>query len=211
MKGNGRSLRRRVFLGLIVLVVGAAAWGWWDHVRILTAMGNYLNAPSPSIHAELAFILGGGRSSRADYGAQLFKEGKVERFVLLGAGDLANVDGVVLLNEQQLLDGMLQALGVPPDRIERLPDVCESTEEEVKALKRYLDEHPHKSVVVITNDYHTRRSRWIFDKVFGADANTIQFAGAPTASARPNDWWKSIHGSYTYILEMMKLANDSIR
>lgn len=205
------SFKGRILLGLMIVLVAAASWAWWDHVRILTAMGNYLNASSPSVHAELGFILGGGRSSRADYGAKLFKEGKVQRFLISGAGEIADVDGVALLSEQQLLEGMLLALGVPKDRIERLPEECQSTEDEARALKRYLEEHRGISVVVITNDYHTRRSRWLFDKSLGSEANALQFAGAPTASAGPNDWWKSLQGSYTYVLEMMKLARESVR
>lgn len=205
------SVKSRLALGLLLVIVAAASWGWWDHVRILTAMGHYLNASSPSVNAELGFILGGGRSSRADYGAKLFKEGKVRRFLISGAGEIADVDGVALLTEQQLLEGMLQALGVPNDRIERLPEECQSTEDEARALKRYLTEHPGTRVVVITNDYHTRRSRWLFDKTLGSEAETLQFAGAPTASASPNDWWKSLQGSYTYVLEMMKLARESVR
>ena len=204
------SLKGRLAIGLLLLLAVGGTWFYLDHVRILSSMGRYLDASSPTVDAELGYILGGGRSSRADYGAQFYHHGKVKRFLISGAGEVADVDGVALLSEQQLLDGMLRALGVPAESIEKLPEICHSTEDEAKALARYLKEHPGTSVVIITNDYHTRRCRWLFADALGPEAEKLQFAGAPSGNASPDNWWKSLSGSYTYLLEMMKLARECV-
>lgn len=204
--------RRRRYLRWFILaaIVAGLAIVWVYRYHMLSSAGKYLNAPTNDVHADVGFILGGGRNTRADYAKRLLDEGRIDRIMIAGAGPLADVDGVTLLTEQELLAGMLEALGVPPEQIDKLPDICESTDDEARALARYLEKHPGTSVVVITSDYHTRRCRLIFDKVFAGKPNQILFAGAPTGIP-PDQWWKTPQGAAIYGLELIKLASAQLK
>lgn len=198
-------LRRGRWIGLGLLVLVAVA-GWLFRSRLLSPVGPYLNDPSPEVSAELGFLLGGGRSTRADLAASLYKQGKIQRILVSGAGPTADVDGVRLLSEQQILEGMLRALGVPEDAIVPLPDVVASTRDEAEALRRFLARRPAETVAIITSDYHTRRCRWIFSHALRGTAVRVQFVGAPGEVARPEEWWKNSEGRIAYGLEAIKLV-----
>jgi uncharacterized SAM-binding protein YcdF (DUF218 family) len=197
--------RRRLLRGFFIAAAAGVALAVVLHERILSAAGQYLIAADEAIDADVGFVLGGGRSSRADFAANLFEQNKIRRVLVSGAGGLADVDGVVLLSEQEILVRMLLALGVPEDRIERLIEPTASTEEEASALADYLTGHPDESVAIITNDIHTRRCRWIFSGALGSDAGRLQYAGCASGPASGKRWWTSADGTTPHLLEWIKL------
>jgi uncharacterized SAM-binding protein YcdF (DUF218 family) len=199
---EGLGAVRRRALGAVVPLVVALALAWLFRSTLLPPVGRFLHDadPNPS-----GFVLGGGRSTRADLAADLHRRGAVRRILVAGAGGVADVDGVRLLSEQEILVRMLRALGVPDEAVERLPDVAQSTEEEAAALRRRLQRRPASSVVVITTDCHTRRCRWIFSRALAGTPVRVQIAGAPGEAARPEDWWKTPEGRRSYGLEAIKL------
>ena len=95
--------------------------------------------------------------------------------------------------------------GVPAEAIVLLPGEVNSTADEARALKRYLEEHAGRRVAVVTNDYHTRRARWIFRNEIGDRAADLAFFGAPTDDFDAHDWWRSETGFRCYSDEYVKL------
>lgn len=45
--------------------------------------------------------------------------------------------------------------------------------------KQIVDKHHWRRLLVITSDYHIKRTRWIFKKIFGADYH-LKFLSAPS-------------------------------
>lgn len=198
--------RRWILAALLAMLLIAMIASFAFRHSLLTAAGRYLDVSATEVHADVAFVLGGGRSSRADCAAQLYKDDAIQRILLPGAGPPAEVDGVTLLSEQELLHGMLLALGVPEHAIERIPKECPSTEAEIQALGEYMKQHPHWTVAIVTNDYHTRRCGWMVDANLGDAARRVQFAGCPAGTSTPENWWKTPEGFLTYGMEWIKVT-----
>jgi uncharacterized SAM-binding protein YcdF (DUF218 family) len=58
----------------------------------------------------------------------------------------------------------------------------------------------------VTNDFHSRRARFVFREVIGDRANTLIVVSAPVDRFGPTDWWRSKEGMKIYLAEYLKLA-----
>ncbi len=73
--------------------------------------------------------------------------------------------------------------GVPGEAIQIDESAVLSTYDEAVLLKNYIDAHADtiSSVTVVTDPYHSRRARWIYQKVLGDE---IKVVIAPVPRAR---------------------------
>jgi uncharacterized SAM-binding protein YcdF (DUF218 family) len=79
--------------------------------------------------------------------------------------------------------------GVPKERIVPFPQDADDTREEAEALKTLVAQKGWKSVIIVTSNYHTRRARYIFRKVFPSDVK-IAMASARDADFDPSNWYQ---------------------
>jgi uncharacterized SAM-binding protein YcdF (DUF218 family) len=82
-----------------------------------------------------------------------------------------------------------------------------STVDEAMALRRYfLKTSMPKSLILVTSWYHTRRTYWIFSKVFD-DHNVDLYIKAASIETNPTGtWWNSEQGLVAVALEYIKFA-----
>ena len=106
---------------------------------------------------------------------------------------------------------VLEMRGVSSEKIELLPSVCTSTLDEAHALADYLDRSPDLRVAVVTNTFHTRRTRLLFSRVLGRRAGLVTFISAPTDCFSAQDWWHHEEGLVTYSTEYVKLLQALVR
>jgi uncharacterized SAM-binding protein YcdF (DUF218 family) len=194
-----RWLRR--LLPPVLLVLALALLHPW----LLPLAGAYLDASTPPHPVDDVLVLGGGADTRPFVAAALYKAGLAKRVLLptvLPSPESA--DGLVPA-DHEIMRHVLLKRGVPAEAIVLLPGEVGSTAEEARALGRYLDEHPGRRVAVVTNDYHTRRARWIFRTEIGVRAADLAFFAAPTDDFDASDWWRSETGFKRYADEYVKL------
>jgi uncharacterized SAM-binding protein YcdF (DUF218 family) len=139
----------------------------------------------PAAHADAIIVLGDDNfyGDRATQAAQMFRQG-VAPVVVASGRRLRPSAGISELIEHDLIER-----GVPRDRVERFAHDAENTREEAVALRRLAGEKGWKSVVVVTSNYHTRRVRYIFQKVFPR-AIEVSVASARDGSFDPEHWWE---------------------
>ena len=116
----------------------------------------------PAAHADAILVLGDDNfyGDRATEAAQLFRQG-VAPVVVASGRRLRPSAGISELMEHDLIER-----GVPKEKVVRFAHDAENTREEAVALRRLAREKGWKSAVVVTSNYHTRRVRYIFEKVF---------------------------------------------
>ena len=119
------------------------------------------------------------RSTRA---AELFRQGKAPLVVASGRRLRPNA-GISELMEHDLIER-----GVPKDRIIRAPHDADSTREEAEALLRFARTKKWHALIVVTSNYHTRRARYIFRKIF-PEGVEIYVASARDGDFDPDQWW----------------------
>ena len=119
-------------------------------------------------------------------------------------------DGAIL-SELEITRRVLRARGVADEHVTVLPGTIGNTWGEARALAEFLDEHPGASVTVVTNGFHTRRARNIFQRVLGDRAAAVHFVGVPRDGVDADTWWRTRRGCAVYLGEYAKLAYYTIR
>jgi uncharacterized SAM-binding protein YcdF (DUF218 family) len=79
--------------------------------------------------------------------------------------------------------------GVPKDRILRFTHDADSTREEAEALVKLVKTRKWHKTIVVTSNYHTRRARYIFNRVFPQDIE-VRVASARDGDFDPQRWWE---------------------
>ena len=106
---------------------------------------------------------------------------------------LDHADALLVLSDDnffaELMEHDLIERGVPKDRIIRFAHDSDNTREEAQALSALVAEHNWHSVIVVTSNYHTRRSRYIFQRIFPASVN-VRVASARDGEYDPEHWWE---------------------
>ena len=177
-----------------------ATCGWW-----LPAAGRWLDVGEAPRPADYCLVLSGDFESRPFAAAALYSKGEIRHDIWLTQVASSGPPFLSGLDSQQAARRVLTTLGVPDERIAVLGGDCASTFDEAKSLQRMLTSHPDATVAVVTSDFHTRRSRWIFRQVLGDEADRLQFIAVPTDYFNAENWWTVEEGFATYSKEFLKL------
>jgi uncharacterized SAM-binding protein YcdF (DUF218 family) len=179
--------RGGIFFRLISLLILAALIFLIYLVRrpILREMGEYWIVEDPISSADALIILSDDNleGSRAEKAAELYDEHRAPVIVASGRM-LRPYMGISDLMQRDLTDR-----GVPPSAIVAFRQSANDTIDEAQALKGFVEQKGWHHVIVVTSNYHTRRARYIFRKVFPANVQ-VDVAGARDPRYDPSDWWE---------------------
>jgi uncharacterized SAM-binding protein YcdF (DUF218 family) len=177
----------RIFLNLMLLLflVIFCAVSYLARRPILRFAAESWIVEDPLDKADALIVLGDDNfyADRATRGAQLFREGKAPVIVASGRRLRPNA-GIAELMEHDLAER-----GVPRDKIVRFAHDTDSTLEEAQALARLIRESKWRSVIVVTSNFHTRRSRYIIRRVF-PQGLVVRIASASDGDFDPEHWWE---------------------
>jgi len=97
--------------------------------------------------------------------------------------------------------------GVPPTAILVTERVVDSTAEEARTIKKMMSAAGKKSCIVVTDPFHTRRTRLIFTEAFaGTDMRCSVYASRASWYS-PSTWWRSLEGWRVTLTEWAKLLS----
>jgi uncharacterized SAM-binding protein YcdF (DUF218 family) len=134
-------------------------------------------------------------ADRATRAAELFREGKAPLVVASGRR-LRPGAGIAELMEHDLVER-----GVPKDKILRFAQDGDSTREEAEALAKLAKTKKWHKAIIVTSNYHTRRARYIFRRVFPQDLE-IRVAGARDGDFDPENWWEKRKSTKLFMREI---------
>jgi uncharacterized SAM-binding protein YcdF (DUF218 family) len=204
-----RKLIRRLLLGLAFALLGLGFATWLMPTRILTPVAQFLDVSEPPRPVDFVLILNGDPETRPFAAAAMVKAG-FAKTVLLTHQQLTlesgNVQSGGTLSEFELTRQVLLARGVPAADIQILPGEIGSSFDELKKLAEFLNERPEATVAVVTNYFHTRRSRWVLRRLLGEQADRVSFVGVPRERVDDATWWRSKMGCAIYLTEYPKFA-----
>jgi uncharacterized SAM-binding protein YcdF (DUF218 family) len=122
-------------------------------------------------------------ADRATRAAELYRQNLAPTVVASGVR-LRPYAGISELMTHDLIER-----GVPKERIVPLPQDADNTRDEAEALKTLVTQKGWTSVIIVTSNYHTRRARYIFRKIFPSDIK-IAVASARDADFDPSNWYE---------------------
>ncbi|MCE5266982.1 MAG: YdcF family protein [Planctomycetaceae bacterium] len=190
----------------MALVVALAAGAWVERATLLRGAARWLDVGEAPQAADYIMLLNGDESTRPFAAAALMKEHRARDVLIAEVRATPQViDGVQPPTHEINREVLIQR-GVPEGKIRILPGQAATTYDEAKALSDFLDKHPGVRVMVLTSDYHTRRSRWVFDRALGDHAGRMAMVSATTDEFDMDRWWLDEHGMPTVAAEYFKLA-----
>lgn len=208
MSNTGRSgCLRRLMTTVLVLIVAALVLRWAGP-RILEAYGRWLVVEDPFEHADAAVALGGGDGERLVAAIQLYKSSRAASVLITGPNIplLKVYTGEDSLTQGEAKRRIAIKRGVPADRV-LLALGPTSTWQEAQRTRREAEANGWKSIVVVTDPFHTRRARATFHKVFGGSPIQVAVYHLPEgrSSQTTARWWRREGDFMAVINETLKL------
>lgn len=170
---------------------------------ILRGFGEWWIVDEEPRSAHAIVVLGGDSvfGDRVRHAVELHRRGWGRRLVLSGMTIRTNFNETALM-EREALD-----LGVPRESLLLHPHDAGSTIEEGLALRRLLAGEGIRSIIVVTSNFHTRRARMIFLRIFRKAGVEVFFSAAPDVRFDPRRWWERRRSRNLFLLELLKVPN----
>ncbi len=187
--------------------------GWWIvlaaalalallHQPLLRALGRALVVDEAPVAADAIMILGGGDGSRQDRALELYRQGLAP--ILISSGDPLYLPGLKQTYAELGAD-YLATQGIPREQVHLL-DGMTSTREEAIALRELAQARGWRTLLVVTDDYHTGRARLALHKAFRRSGVQVVVAAAHPAWLVWDTWWKDERSSLMVFEEYIKLV-----
>jgi len=172
---------------------------------LFVMMGNYLVASDPIEPVTALIMLSGGTESRMAEVLRLYQKGIAEKVILTETGQvLWEVEGTEFTYSTDVRTQLINA-GIPAGEILITKGVANSTKEEARAVRELMEYYAIKSGIVVTDPYHTRRTRIIFWDIFTYSGIHLGVHPVEDSWYKPSSWFVSAQGwKYTW-LEYIKL------
>lgn len=152
----------------------------------------------PPQKSDVIAVMAGSYKERVPTAARLFHEG-FGKLVLLPDDSIragwSEQHGRYLYYIERSEEELVR-LGVPRNRIVKLPYNGSSTMSDALAVKRYVLEHDIRSLLLVTSDYHLQRAFWSCRQLFRNYPVTLTASPAKSVNA----------GVVVYAVECFKLV-----
>lgn len=201
-------MRRALKFALVALALFAAA-----AVAFGYNAAAWLKRADPPMKADAIVVLA-GPYTRSMYAADLYRAGHAPKVVLSEAvrekiwSQLEEL-GIRLPSVPEIHRRVLQAKGVPADRVEPLGRPALSTADEALAIAERFGK-PGASVIVVTSPSHVMRARLIIERALeerGMQGRGVRVAVCATPYENfPDEWWRSQDAAREVLLEWVKIG-----
>ena len=176
-----------IIIGLIIL-----AWG----------MGAGLIVSDRLKQVDAIVVLSGGKADRLTEAVNLFNEGYADRFIMTKAG----TDELDPETKRDLVKIMSAVhLGIPEDSVIITDMTANSTVEEAQAVLHEMEYYGYKSIIVVTDSFHTLRSKIIFASVMRGKGVTVIMHAVSNSWFKRSNWFLSQEGWTAATSEWIKL------
>lgn len=210
----GKSLKHRrlggktlFFVNTLLVLIPLAYFTYQPLLRYATVLLIVNEQPRPS---DAIVILGGGEPGRAAEAAELFRARMAPRIVI--TTDALNAEfeefrrkGITLFQGHENYLRVLHGMGVPADDIIRIEKPSEDSFEEIRRIRELCEEKNWKTLIVVTSNYHTRRSRLTARYILDPDIRFTVVA-ARSGGITPENWWTRRGQIRTFWIEFEKLV-----
>ena len=173
------------------------------HALWLPAIGRFLVVSEPLAPADAILPLGGSGQTRTEAAARLYAQGLATWFVVTDMP--LNMPGI-----RESYAGLMQREavwnGVPAAFIVTAPGLHRTTYSEAQALRQLMTERGWRTLLIVTDPYHTRRARLAFRDAFRGFDLTVTVHALEGGWWDPNHWWQDTDSLRETWTEYLKLG-----
>jgi uncharacterized SAM-binding protein YcdF (DUF218 family) len=192
LQNGGIVFRLAFFLFVLCLLFALYA----VRLPLLRLVGGLWIVDEIPAQADAIILLGDDNfnADRAARAAQLYRAGWAPRLVASGRY-LRPYASITELEEHDL-----EARGVPAVAVVRFAHRAENTRDEMAALAQLISSRGWKRILLVTSNYHTRRSRYLARRQF-PPGTALRVVAAPDSDYDPEGWWRTRGGVKTFTSE----------
>lgn len=136
-----------------------------------------------------AIIVLSGAEGRLEKGIELFAEGYGEH--------------IMLSNSVDFDEDTLHKNDIPKERVIQEPK-ADSTFTNAIYTKEIMLDRELTSALIVTSEFHTSRTKYIFNKVFEDTEIRLNFIGSKNSFFGRKFWWLNLKGIYIVTVECVK-------
>lgn len=170
---------------LLALCLGGLALLCVTHSLWLTAIARFLIVSESPQAADAILVLGGGSGEREQSATRLYLESYASYIITSGKQHMTPGEE---RSFAEISAVYVQSQGVPEQAILLLSET-ESTRDEAVDSLALLREKGWRSLIVVSDPFHMRRSAWAFKKVYQGSEIRLTFVAAPDSWFRLERWW----------------------
>lgn len=192
-----------VAVGLIALLGGVLG------IQAVKQMGNYLVVSDPLKPADAVAVLSGGGPERVEYASYLITKKYGKKLIFTDTGE-ENPLGGGSMND--VMSKQAAEEGVKRSKQYFAGDDVQSTLDEAKAVLKLAKDRKWESVIVVTDTFHSRRTRLIFTDVFRGSGIVVRVNPVKVDDYwyDPSFWWKDANSRRATITEYGSLLAYSL-
>jgi hypothetical protein len=209
---ENRIISKRTLFVLALLGLAAVLLYFSSQILLLKA-ANFL-APEETGRAEAVILEGNGliKLKAVEMGTALLSSGRANRLVAVIHQDAENGQTFALPDYPSLLAKNLEGLGLKKNQFQIIVATNDHpvTLTEAKIVLSHLARDGVKSVILLAEGFHTRRSYWAYKRV-GLPLG-IEIIPRPCFTSYPREvWWQDRRGVHQFIDESLKFIYYLLR
>jgi uncharacterized SAM-binding protein YcdF (DUF218 family) len=196
----------RLCLWLIGMAVALVLSFYLAHPLVLPGYASFFHLQTATRNADAIICLSGGRTTRVGESLRLWNQGYAPKLFVTAQKaqskefsglELSHIEFAEAVTERMKLDA---DWGVIPS----LSGGATSTFDEAEDALYFAREKGWKRIIIVTDEFHTRRAHYAFKKIFANSELKVEVAGAPNEVFSIENWWRSDRGIMAYLGETIK-------
>ena len=184
--------KKLIIISIIILII----------VGIGANLGSFLIVNDELHKADAVVVFSGDNGPRTEKGVELLKEGLGDYLILSGGIVYDDVTMAGLMKKH------VMKLGISEEKI-LIDDKASTTHENAEFTKEIIEENNFKSIIVVTSEYHSRRSKAAMEKALKnilIDGEKVEVMVAHSTEEKfTSRWWTSGNSILIVISEYLKL------
>lgn len=187
-KRKGKLINRKfvLFICLLFLIIG------------FFSAGRFLVLSESPKQADVIIVLSGGQG-RVEQAAELYKAGYAPYIILSNAKESTSKSGDMV---QTAL-----ALGIPQEVV-YTENAADSTYQNAEFTLPIMKEHDFKSAIVVSSEFHMRRVKLLFDRVYKKSDIELTYVGS-ASGYNAKRWWSERKSRETTFNEYVKMIGNT--
>lgn len=156
------TIQKMLFV-LLILVIILGLFSLSVHL-----MEEFLVVDRPLPHADALVVMAGETKIRLPAAAELYTQGRAGKILLTNDGIFSSWSQEKQRNlyEVEWAEQTLMKMQVPEKTIVKLPYTKSGSINDALNTRKYIQNHRIRSIIIVTSDYHSRRSLWIFEQTY---------------------------------------------
>ena len=177
-------------------------------ICLFIAAGRYLVYSDPLEPVDVIAVLSGNDESRVREAAELYHQGIAYNIIL---SKTSQTFGEYKQPYTMLQEEMLQNLDIPGGAVYIAEVTAKNTGQEASGIKQRMYDLGYYSVMVVTDAWHTRRVKMIFEQSFRNTGFKVLVHPVPDSGYNKYLWWLTPDGWSKTVSEYVRILGYIIK